>query len=413
MAIPGTPSYYTSSFRRSLPQFQVSNRLDLSPEYLEAMSNAELNQRYSAQISQRAAAREEKMTDANIDQMNWSRDFQERTRAGQEAGEKAKTLVTGAGIAALTSDKWMPYAEKGFGKVSNLFTADNALAAGVPETVGAGVGTSGVAGQGVISGAPVVAEAGLVSSSSAAQTAILGPTYSGSIPIGTGAEIGAAGGAGGGSVAAGGAEVAAGTQATMAGGTEVAAGTGAYAAPLAAGVVAGKYGGEWVGDRLGIGKTVGGAVAGTAAGLAASYALMTIGIALGPAGMIGGAILGAVGGLVGSSTWLCTAIEEHVGVSKEEKKAMRRLRRYTRRHHSTWLASYLVFGRLLVNYIDKVEDDKILFYARLKPVLVYPVVKLVGEGKMEEAFELYRTETMNVIKSYLPVLDSTFLGAEV
>jgi hypothetical protein len=113
-----------------------------------------------------------------------------------------------------------------------------------------------------------------------------------------------------------------------------------------------------------------------------------------------------VGSLTGLDTWLCTATDTHVGTTADQKKAMRKLRRFTRRNHKAWLNAYLVEGPALVEAIGVAEKDLTAFYSALRDSLVVPVVDLVTAGQMEAAFDLYKQITVGLCKKYAPTVNT-------
>jgi hypothetical protein len=107
-----------------------------------------------------------------------------------------------------------------------------------------------------------------------------------------------------------------------------------------------------------------------------------------------------------SGTWLCTEIGKHIDVPAEQKTAIKKLRRYTRRNHRRWLSAYFADGPLLVDGINRAENDRQAFYSSLYDRLVVPVVNLVTEDKMKEAFELYKQVTIDLCKQYAPQIET-------
>ena len=167
---------------------------------------------------------------------------------------------------------------------------------------------------------------------------------------------------------------------------------------------------ENIGKALGIShsktaSTVGGGIAGAAAGASAGAAATSWS---GPGAIIGG-IIGGIGGLFGGGgggTWLCTAINQHVGMDEREKLDVIRLRKYTLENHETMMLFYLNQGDGLVKAIE-VEEGGLVeeFYARLKTNMLTPCLGLVREKKLEEAYELYRDYTTELFNHYTPGLE--------
>jgi hypothetical protein len=112
----------------------------------------------------------------------------------------------------------------------------------------------------------------------------------------------------------------------------------------------------------------------------------------------------SVGALTGADTWICTQIGIHVGLTDDDNALLKTLRKYTLRNHREWLGAYLVKGRALVAKINETESDPSTVYAKLKTRMVTPILKLIKAGRMDEAFEKYKTDTNILIRAYAPEL---------
>ena len=166
----------------------------------------------------------------------------------------------------------------------------------------------------------------------------------------------------------------------------------------------GGYLGSKIGPKIGEQVGFGGEREWSAAGEIGGATAAGFGIG-GPVGASIGFVIGGVSALT-KGTWLCTAINKYVGTSKEQKAAMKKLRRYSKNNHPAWLNAYFVDGPLLIEGIEKAEGDLQAFYSALRDTLVVPVFKLVTEGQMEAAFDLYRQITIGLCKKYAPQINT-------
>lgn len=175
-------------------------------------------------------------------------------------------------------------------------------------------------------------------------------------------------------------------------------GLGATGYAAGAGYLGGMLG-QPIGEALGVGGkaergAAGGALAGAAVG--ASY-----GSVAGVPGVVVGAVVGGVVGLA-TNTWICTATHKHVGMSKEQKSSMKKLRRYAKTHYPGWLEFYNQYGPILIEGIELNEHDLEMFYGIVKRKLVEPCVQLIEQGYLELAFNLYKDKTTELFKEYTP-----------
>jgi hypothetical protein len=109
-------------------------------------------------------------------------------------------------------------------------------------------------------------------------------------------------------------------------------------------------------------------------------------------------------GKITGSTWLCTEVSNRIGLSEDDHVSLKKLRRYTLKNHREWLRQYIVKGKKLVREINKQEEELLTFYATLKESMVLPIIDLIRNDKLEEAFEMYRDETNKLIRQYAPQL---------
>jgi len=107
----------------------------------------------------------------------------------------------------------------------------------------------------------------------------------------------------------------------------------------------------------------------------------------------------------GGGTWLCTAADKHIGVTKEEKKALRKLRRYVKKNHGGWLQAYFINGPELIDAIEDQEADLYKFYLTLKKGLVDTVVGMIEKDCMEDAFGFYKAITIELFQKYTPNIE--------
>jgi hypothetical protein len=179
----------------------------------------------------------------------------------------------------------------------------------------------------------------------------------------------------------------------------------------AGGVVGGLVGsevGNWVGDQIGIGgdkeqKTVGGLVGGAPTGAAVGF------VAGGPVGAaVGGAIGGIIGGITGfvsDASWICTETNKVVGMTDEAIDSMNILREYALEKHSGWMRFYLTKGPKLVKAINKKEADLPDLYERIKVIMLNPVSDLIQNGKVEEAYRIYKMVAILLFHQYTPEIE--------
>ena len=167
---------------------------------------------------------------------------------------------------------------------------------------------------------------------------------------------------------------------------------------------------ENLGHLLGVGKiiggekeasAVGGALSGAAAGALTGAALTSWS---GPGAIVGGVIGGVVGGVssIIKGTWICTAIREYVGTTKQERASMRKLRKYAKKNYPGWLEVYNLNGPTLIEAIDWFEDDLEKFYGKLKDTFFRPCITLIENGEMENAFKFYKKKTIKLFRKYAP-----------
>jgi gas vesicle protein len=179
--------------------------------------------------------------------------------------------------------------------------------------------------------------------------------------------------------------------------TKLGAGTSIASAGIG-GYGAGKFG-EAVVKKAGGNKEIS-----TGAGLATSAGA---GFAIG--GPYGAA---AAAGLFTASklskrTWLCTAANESVGLNDDKVDAMTRLRAYGVKKHSREFDFYIRNGEQLIHQINKEKKTKEninKFYEEFKEAVIEPVVKLIEDKELEQAYQFYAKKTRELFKKYVPDL---------
>jgi hypothetical protein len=102
-------------------------------------------------------------------------------------------------------------------------------------------------------------------------------------------------------------------------------------------------------------------------------------------------------------TWLCTEIARFIGLTDEDNADLSKLRRYSIRNHMKWIRAYLTDGHAIVEGINAKEEPK-SFYAKLKKEMITPIIELIKDGKLEEAFKKYKEDTVNLAEIYSPEL---------
>jgi hypothetical protein len=197
-----------------------------------------------------------------------------------------------------------------------------------------------------------------------------------------------------------------------------AAGAGAYAGAAGVGVAGGYVGGQLgqpVGEAIGMGGeaergTVGGAIGGGIAGgaLAGSAVMPGIGTV---AGAIIGGVVGGITGLLTSKkggTWICTEIDTHIGLSEDDQKALGKLRRHSLKMHKIPTKFYLKRGKELIDKMSILPGYKQLLVSA-KRDMVDECVRLVGEGDLPSAYDVYQSYTTKLMKKYAPKLFKEYL----
>lgn len=111
----------------------------------------------------------------------------------------------------------------------------------------------------------------------------------------------------------------------------------------------------------------------------------------------------ATGGLL--DTWLCTQVNRFVGLTDDQNQMLQDLRRFSIKNHRPWIRFYLDHGKNLIEEIREVIPSKMKrreFYSALKANMVLPVLNLVANHRMEEAFILYKEYTTDLFKKFAP-----------
>jgi hypothetical protein len=116
-------------------------------------------------------------------------------------------------------------------------------------------------------------------------------------------------------------------------------------------------------------------------------------------------VLNPAGALVKKlkDTWLCTEISKYIGLTKDDHKALRKLRRYAITNYRSTAKKYFDTGNILVAAINEKEDGH-SFYGQLKRDMVQPIIQLVNDDKLEEAYQKYLKDTLALVDEYSPEL---------
>ncbi len=121
-------------------------------------------------------------------------------------------------------------------------------------------------------------------------------------------------------------------------------------------------------------------------------------------GPVGGVAGGAVGGLVygmSSGSFFCTEVDHMLGLPDGSDSILRRFKAYVGRNHKEWLGLYLRSAPKAVEQIYK-ENYGLTVFRDMKQKMVLPVIELVKDGMMEEAYQVYKEYAGNIIKQYAP-----------
>lgn len=154
---------------------------------------------------------------------------------------------------------------------------------------------------------------------------------------------------------------------------------------------------SWGLGALGVDKTIAGAMGGAVSGFMIGLKMGSIG---GPLGALAGGVIGALASMI--SSWICGAVDKHVGMTDHEKLAMEKLKDYCKENERGWLRWYIENGEELVECIEAEEDNLVKYYSQIRIVMIEPVVALVDNGNMEEAFTLYKTMALFQFYRYAP-----------
>ena len=150
-------------------------------------------------------------------------------------------------------------------------------------------------------------------------------------------------------------------------------------------------------SSFGLDKTVAGALGGATSGLLIGMKMGSIG---GPIGALVGGVIGALASMI--SSWICGAVDKHVGMTDHEKLAMEKLKDYCKENERGWLRWYIENGEELVACIEAEEDNLVQYYSQIRIAMIEPVVALVDHGDMEGAFILYKTMALFQFYRYAP-----------
>jgi hypothetical protein len=103
-------------------------------------------------------------------------------------------------------------------------------------------------------------------------------------------------------------------------------------------------------------------------------------------------------------TWLCTEVAKYVGLTKDDHKILRKLRRYAITNYRSQSQKYFDNGNKLVDAINLREVEQ-SFYERLKEDMVEPVIQLIQSGNLEKAYKKYEQDTLALIREYAPEIE--------
>ncbi len=117
---------------------------------------------------------------------------------------------------------------------------------------------------------------------------------------------------------------------------------------------------------------------------------------------VGGPVGAGVGLLIGlaATSFICTATNEAAGLTGYENRALLRFRHYVKTNHRNVLEFYLEVGPEIVKAIG---NDK-AFYENIKENMIMPVIIHSESSHQEQAFWIYRTWIVKLIKKYTPHL---------
>ena len=112
-------------------------------------------------------------------------------------------------------------------------------------------------------------------------------------------------------------------------------------------------------------------------------------------------------GTITGDTWLCTQIGIHVGLSTKDNEDLKKLRYYCIKEHREWLKEYIDKGKelvLMVNATLGSTEKKELYYKDLLQTLVLPVLTAIRAGNLEDAYKIYKEESLKLFNDYTPGL---------
>lgn len=111
-------------------------------------------------------------------------------------------------------------------------------------------------------------------------------------------------------------------------------------------------------------------------------------------------IVGAIAGFALSESWICTATNVSIGCSVKIDKAMDELKRYAIKNHRDALNFYLKIGPDLTKSFNGDKE----FYQGIRTKMLLPITEKVAAGDIEGAYQLYKTDTSELIEEYMPHL---------
>jgi hypothetical protein len=111
--------------------------------------------------------------------------------------------------------------------------------------------------------------------------------------------------------------------------------------------------------------------------------------------------LDPIGGItsLAEDTYLCSQVRRARGLDDAETEALAVFRRYALESHPETTLHYLMYGPELVMAIAAKEDTE-KFYTTLYEEMVKPVINMTRDGLMEEAYQLYKTRTHELMAQY-------------
>ena len=136
-----------------------------------------------------------------------------------------------------------------------------------------------------------------------------------------------------------------------------------------------------------IGSVVGSAGSGAAAGAMIGSVIPGLGTGI-------GAAVGGVVGAVSGGSWICSEVHKHEKWKLSEQKALIKLMKWAYVHQKEEFMQYQKHGPEIIKRVTEP--------LALKEKFLVPIVDLVQEGKMKEAYLIYRSFTRKLAKELMP-----------